>query len=94
MTVTSCGGKRYIFYSCTTLSMTDFHELLPFSQLSDLTTATICNAVRQHLDPDRFTQHKTLIALQITNMVAQMNTSRLIRVTSIFPTSNCYILAI
>ena len=55
MTMTSCGGKRYIFCSCTTLPMTDFHELLPFSQLSNLTTTTtICNTVRPQLYSDRF----------------------------------------
>ena len=37
----------------TTLPMTDFHELLPCSQLSDLTT-TICNTVRPQLNSDRF----------------------------------------
>ena len=53
MTVTSCAGKRCIFYSCATLPMTDFHELLPFSQLSDLTT-TICNNFQPQLNSDRF----------------------------------------
>ena len=61
MTVTSCGGKRYIFYSCTTLPMTDFHELLPFSQLSDLTTTTIYNIVRPQLNSDRFNPAHDLI---------------------------------
>ena len=55
MTVTSRTGKRCIFYSCTILLMTAFHELLPFSQLSDLTTTTtICNTTQPQLHSDRF----------------------------------------
>ena len=51
MSVTSCSGKRCIFYSCTTLPITDFHELLPFNQLSDLTTIYI---IRPQLKSDHF----------------------------------------
>ena len=51
------------FYSCTILRMTDFHELLPFSQCSDLTT-TICNTARPQLNSDRFIQHMTSETVQ------------------------------
>ena len=43
MTVMSCAGKHCFIYSCFTLPTTDFHELLPRSQYSYLTTRTLCN---------------------------------------------------
>ena len=59
MTMSSCARKRCIFYPCTALLMTDFHELLPCSQYGDFTTTTICNIVRPQLDSDPFTQYMT-----------------------------------
>ena len=43
VTMTSCADKGCIFYSCTALSMSDFHALLPYSQYSNLTYATPFN---------------------------------------------------
>ena len=55
MTVMSCAGKLCISYSCSTLPLTDFYELLSFSELSDLTTTTtICNTTRPQLNSDGF----------------------------------------
>ena len=54
ITVTSCAVERCIVYSCTTFPMSDFHEHLPFRQLSDLKTTTIYNIVGQRLNFDRF----------------------------------------
>ena len=55
-----CAGKRCTSYTCTTLPKTDFRELLPFSELSDLTTTTttttICNTVLPQLNSDHFNQ--------------------------------------
>ena len=71
MTVTSCAGKRCIFCSCTTLQMTEFHELPSFSQLRDLTT-TICNTVRPQLNFDRFNQaHDVTLSYLIFKMATQ-----------------------
>ena len=56
----SCAGKLCISYSCSTLPLTDFHELLSFSELSDLTTTTtICNTVRPQLTLTVLAQHMT-----------------------------------
>ena len=85
-----CLYKRCIFYSCTTLPMTDhdFHQLLPCRQYNDLTT--ICNTVPSQLNS--YPVH------DVTKMAAQKAVLNeylpLIRVTSIFTTTNCFILVI
>ena len=58
MTVTSCPGKCCIFHSCTTLSMTDFRELLHAVKIA-IKQQQYCNTVRPQLNSDRFTQHMT-----------------------------------
>ena len=69
--MTSCAGERYIVYSCTTFPMSDFHEFISFSELSDLTT-TIYNIVRPQLNSHRFsTAHDVILCSLILKMAAQ-----------------------
>ena len=72
MTVTSCAGKLCISYSCSTIPLTDFHELLSFSELGDLITTTICNTVRPQLNSDGFNPaHDDTLSQLIFKMAAQ-----------------------
>ena len=61
------GLKHLIFYFCTILPITDFHELLQFSQYSDSIT-TICNTVRpQHHFTQQMTSEKYCVKRLILN---------------------------